>query len=97
MKKSTKTSKVTLQAIGDLIEQKLDQRLKYTDAKIVGIYGEIDGVKKEVKEFRFEFEEFRQETQQNFNTVFDGLSNLGNTVDKNMEPRLKRVEQKLAL
>ena len=60
-------------ALGDiaklinLLDQKFDEKFKYTNSKIIGIYGEIDGMKQQL-------EGFREETQNNFKGVYDGLS-----------------------
>ena len=105
--KSSK-NKITLTDIAKLItllDHKFDEKFKYTNSKIVGIYGELDGVKQQlssldgigtkVDSLDSKLEEFREETQQNFNTVFNGLTNLGETIDKNLEPRIKHLENKV--
>ncbi len=96
-------TKNDLTAIGNLFDKKFDEKfdrkldqkltpindqLKYMNSKIVGVYGEIDGLKKQLGDFQ-------EETQQNFNTVFNGLTNLGETIDKNLEPRIKHLENKV--
>lgn len=109
--KSAKSSKsdLTLANIAKLIDEKLDKKLdekfKYTNSKIIGIYGELDGIKQQlvpldgidtkVDSLGSKLEEFREETQQNFNTVFDGLTGLGETIDKNLEPRVKKLETRV--
>ncbi len=67
-------TKNDLTAIGNLFDKKFDQKLapindqlKFMNGKIVGIYGEIDGMKQQL-------EGFREETQNNFKGVYDGLS-----------------------
>lgn len=100
--KSSKND-LTLANIAKLIDQKFDEKfdrkldqkltpindqLKYMNSKIVGIYGEIDGLKKQLGDFQ-------DETKENFNTVFNGLTSLGETIDKNLEPRIKHLENKV--
>lgn len=54
--KSKKAPAVTLQAIqkiiDDSLDKKLDEKLKFTNSKIVGIYGELDEIKQEIKTHR---------------------------------------------
>ncbi len=107
--KSKKTTTVTLQSIGKLIDRKFDQRLfpidkelKNLNTKIVGIYSEIDGVKQQIVGLDHKIdtvgsklETHRQETKAGFDTVFEGLESLGSTVDLEHEKRIKHLETKI--
>ena len=94
----SKNTPVTLQAIGDLIDEKLDQKLKFTNTKIIGIYGELDGLKQQIlivnNNLEAKVEAHRKETEDGFNAVFDGLEELGRNIDRNLEPRIRRLETK---
>ena len=91
MKKPVKNPKLTLQAIGDLV-----------DRKLVPVLGELDGLKQQINSLDnkidsvdAKIEAHRKETKEGFDTVFDGLDNLGRAIDHNIEPRLKKLESRV--
>ncbi len=77
----TNSTALTLKNIGGLIDQKLDQ-------KLIPIFGEFDGLKQQISDVNDNLESkiaaHRKETEEGFDTVFDGLANLGTAVDKNI-------------
>lgn len=90
---------VTLVAIAKLLDKKLGLRFAQNnkaifsrfdslEGKTLGIYGELDGIKQQI-------EAHRHETKEGFDTVFDGLESLGRVIDKDHEPRIKRLETKV--
>lgn len=91
----SKTVPVTLKAISNLI----DEKLVFTNTKIIGIYGELDGIKQQIVGLDFKLnlkiDKLDKKVDDGFNAVFDGLEELGKNTDRNLEPRIKRLKTKL--
>lgn len=88
----SKNTPVTLPAIGELIDQKL-----------VPVFNELGALKQQISDVdnnlgtkinfvNTKLEEFRKETKTNFVGVYDGMSSLANTLDQDLEPRIKNLE-----
>ena len=80
--------------------------IRSLNTKVVGIYGELDGLKQQISGVEdnlgaridsvdTKLEVFRKETGKNFSGVYDGLEGLAETLDRSLEPRVKRLENKV--
>lgn len=92
--------------IDQKLDQKFDQKLapinseiKTLSTKVVGIYGELYGIKQQISSLNgkvssldSKLEEFRKEVKANFVGVYDGMSSLADTLDQDLEPRIKNLE-----
>jgi len=63
----------------------LDKKVDFVDAK-------VDSLDTKISSVDAKLEAFRQETKENFNGVYDGLSALADSLDHDIEPRIKRLE-----
>lgn len=77
----SKAAPVTLKSLAKLINEKFDG----VDKKFIGIYGELDEIKEQIRTHR-------NETQEGFNGVYDGISQLAGAIDHDLEPRIKHLE-----
>ncbi|MBI4099520.1 hypothetical protein HY440_00780 [Candidatus Microgenomates bacterium] len=84
----SKVSPVTMENISRMMDQKLDQ-------KLLPIFGELDGIKQQIVTLDYKVDNLEKKMDAGFNTVFDGLENLGKIIDKDHGPRLKRLEAKV--
>ncbi|MCL4397828.1 hypothetical protein M1403_02245 [Patescibacteria group bacterium] len=93
--KSPKKNDLTLENIGKLI----DQKLVPIDRKIVGIYGELDGIKQQITDvdirLNTKIDSLHKEMTEGFDTLFDAVTATNTEIDKNILPRLKRLENKV--
>ena len=69
------------------------------NTKVVGIYGELDSIKQQILDssnnLEAKIETHRKETKDGFDTLFEAVTNLNDDVDKDIKPRLKRLENKV--
>ena len=82
--KNDLTLKNIAKVIDEVFDRKFDQKfapvnsqLTSLNTKVVGIYGELDDIKQQAAETNLDVKILRKEVKEGFDTVFEGITNLG--------------------
>ena len=103
-----KTSKndVTLKNIAQVIDETFDRKFdQKIDQKLAPVFDQLGALKQQISDVNnnlgakinsvdAKLEEFRKETKANFTGVYDGMSSLAETLDHDLEPRIKNLERR---